>query len=81
MTTKFEKYELSDGLVEAYWILCEPAEVVSRAIQEFTHFAKQGRPFMYGDDEVSAEQMLDALSEVIDYFTERGIWPVENSVA
>lgn len=77
MTTDQKLSDLADSLIEAYWILCEPADVVARAIEEFTTFAKLGRPFMYGDDQVSAEELLHALTEVIEYFQGRQMWPVE----
>lgn len=77
MTTDHKLSDLADSLIESYWILCEPAEVVARAIEEFTYFAKLGRPFMYGDDQVSAEELLHALTEVIEYFQGRKMWPVE----
>ena len=77
MTTEYKLSDLADSLIESYWILCEPAGVVARAIEEFTTFAKLGRPFMYGDEEVSAEQLLHALAEVVEHFEGRGIWPTE----
>lgn len=75
MTTEHKLSDLADTLIESYWILCEPADVVARAIEEFTTFAKLGRPFMYGDDQVSAEELLHALTEVIEHFESRNIWP------
>lgn len=82
MTTDHKLSELAEGLIDNYWILCEPAEVVARAIEEFTTFAKLGRPFVYGDDQVSAEELLYALTEVIEYFQGRQMWPtiVEGSL-
>jgi hypothetical protein len=69
--------EPADAIIEAFWILCEPAQVVSRAIEEFTTFRKHGRPFMYGDMEISAEDFIGYLNEIIEYFESRNLWPVE----
>lgn len=71
-----ELSDLAEGIIEAYWILCEPAEVVSRAIDEFAEWNRLGRPFTYFDEPVTAEQLLMALDEVVRYFEGRQMWPV-----
>jgi hypothetical protein len=69
--------EPADAIIEGYWILCEPAEVVARAIEEFTTLRSYGRPFMYGEMEISAEDFIGYLDEIVDYFRSRNLWPVE----
>lgn len=74
MKQQMELSELAEGIIEAYWILCEPAEVVSRAIDEFAEWNRLGRPFTYDDEVVTAEELLMALDEVVRYFESRQIW-------
>jgi len=69
--------EPADAMIEGYWILCEPAEVVARAIEEFVTFRSYGRPFMCGELEISAEDFIGYVHEVVQYFRERGMWPIE----
>jgi hypothetical protein len=75
METKLS--DLADTLIEAYWILCEPAEVVARAIDEYATWQRDGRPYLYDGSKVSASDFISALDEIVNYFRERGMWPIE----
>ena len=72
---------LADALVEAYWILCEPAQIVSRALDEYAEYHRHGRPFTWNDEPVSAHDLLIALDEIVRHFDARAMWPVEEVVA
>ena len=71
--------DLAFAIIEGYWILCEPAEVVGRAIEEFVSYANSGQPYLFGEKPVSADELLSALNEVIAYFMFRQMWPTEES--
>ena len=82
MTTTPKLSDLADSIIEGYWILCEPAEVVARAVYEFSEFRRLGRPFLYGDDqEATADDMIKALEEIINYYKGRNLWPVEGEAS
>lgn len=81
METQETLSELADSLIDAYWILCEPADVVGRVIDEFAEYKRNGRPYTYNDEVVTAEELLMALDEVVCYFQGRKIWPVEDATA
>ena len=77
--THAELSPLADALIEGYYILCEPAEVVERAIQEFVEMSENGRDFTYDDEPVTAQQLLVALDEIITYFRSREMFPTKES--
>ena len=81
METQDTLSDLANSIIEAYWILCEPAEVVARAIDEFAEWKRLGRPYTYNDQVVTAEEMVMALDEVVRYFQTRKIWPVQDATA
>jgi hypothetical protein len=67
--------DLAHDIIEGYWILCEPAEVVSRAIQEYAEYTTYGREYQDGrGNAVTPSELLIALNEVIEYFEGRGLW-------
>lgn len=75
METTAQLSELAEAIIDGYWILCEPADVVARAIDEFAEHKRVGRPFTYGDDrEATAEELIMALDEVVCYFEGRQLW-------
>lgn len=81
METQDTLSDLASNIIDAYWILCEPAEVVARAIDEFAEWKRLGRPHTYNDQVVTAEEMVMALDEVVRYFEARKMWPVEDATA
>lgn len=68
---------LADAIVEAYWILCEPAHVVGRALDEFAEYQRHGRPFTWDDQPVDPVDFIMALDEIVRYFDARQMWPIE----
>jgi hypothetical protein len=70
-TTKLS--DLSEALIEGYWILNDPADAVASAIGDFLD-----RPHFYlvGDEPVTPLEFITAIGEIIDYFQGRGIWPI-----
>lgn len=81
MDTQETLSDLANSIIDAYWILCEPAEVVARAIDEFAEWKRLGRPYTYNEQVVTAEEMVMALDEVVGYFQARKMWPVEDATA
>lgn len=79
METEQRLSDLADSIIEAYWILCEPADVVARAIDEFAEWNRQGRPYTHNDEVVTAEEMVMALDEVVRHFQARKMWPIEDA--
>lgn len=74
MTNTQETYEISDlaqGILDGYFILCSPAEAIGVAIGDFL-----SRPdeFTFNDDLVTANEMLEAVAELIARFEENNEW-------
>jgi hypothetical protein len=69
--------DLAEGIIEGYWILCEPAEVVARAIDEFAEYRRHGRPYTFMEHTVDPAEFIMALEEVVHYYKGRNLWPAE----
>ena len=73
MNKETELSDLAQGILDGYWILCSPANAISFAISEFLE-RTDDNPFTYNDDVVTAEQMLSATNELINYFEDANSW-------
>lgn len=73
MKTKAELSDLAEGILDGYFILCTPAQAISFAIGEFLE-RTEDNPFTYNDEIVTAEQMLSATDELINYFEDANSW-------
>ncbi|MGA0847940.1 MAG: hypothetical protein ACO395_04685 [Pontimonas sp.] len=77
MTAQTQLSDLADAIIDGYWILCEPAEVVARAIDEFAEYNRLGRPFTFEEKPVDPIDFIKALEEVINYYKGRNLWPID----
>jgi hypothetical protein len=73
MKTEAELSDLAEGILDGYFILCTPAQAISFAIGEFLE-RTDDNPFTYNDEVVTAEQMLSATDELINYFEDANGW-------
>jgi hypothetical protein len=73
MNKEIELSDLAQGILDGYWILYTPANAISFAIGEFLE-RSDDNPFTYNDEVVTAEQMLSATDELINYFEDANSW-------
>ena len=76
MKTNREIYglgELADGILDGYFILCSPAEAIGFAIGEFLE-RPEDNPFTFNDKVVTANEMLEAVAELLTYFEDANAW-------
>jgi len=78
MNTNKEIYglgELADGILDGYLTLCSPADAIGFAIGEFLE-RPEDNPFTFNDKVVTANEMLEAVSELLTYFEDANAWRV-----
>ena len=73
MNTEVELSDLAFAILDGYWTLCSPADAIGFAIGEFLE-RTEDNPFTYNDEIVTAEQMLSATEELINYFEDANSW-------
>lgn len=73
INTEVELSDLAFAILDGYWTLCSPANAIGFAIGEFLE-RTEDNPFTYNDEIVTAEQMLSATEELINYFEDANGW-------
>jgi hypothetical protein len=76
MTNTQETYEigeLAEGILDGYLILCSPANAIEFAIGEFLE-RPEDNPFTFNDKVVTANEMLEAVEQLVVYFENANAW-------
>lgn len=61
--------DIAHALLDGYWSPDDPegANIVNSAVYEYAEFQREGKPYTLNDQEITADEFIQALAEVVTW--------------